>query len=57
MDIPIIIFLVTILIYVPLAGSLLYVWWKYGKGEKRVALVRGVFLLGSVALFWGMLFI
>jgi TRAP-type C4-dicarboxylate transport system permease large subunit len=51
----IIILFVTIAIYIPLAGVLLYVWWKHGKGEVGVTIARAIFLLGSVFLFLYML--
>lgn len=51
MDGAVIIFLLTLAIYIPLAGTLLYVWWKHGKDEKGIALARIIFLTGSVALF------
>ena len=44
------IFILTLVAYVPLAIVLLYVWWKYGKGEIGVSIARTVFLLGSGAL-------
>ena len=55
MDIPIIIFAITLLIYIPLAGIVLYVWHKHGKGEPMVMLARVIFILGSLALFGYML--
>lgn len=51
MDGAIIILFITVALYIPLAGVLLYIWWKHGKGEKGVALARIVFLLGSLVLF------
>jgi hypothetical protein len=51
----IIILFVTIAIYLPIAGVLLYVWWKHGKGEKGVMLARIIFLIGSALLFMYML--
>ena len=51
MDGAIIIIFLTLVIYIPLAGILLYVWWKYGKGEMGVRIARVVFLLGSFGLF------
>lgn len=51
MNIPIIIFITTIVVFVPLAGALLYVWWKYGKNEKGIAIARLVFVTGTVFLF------
>ena len=50
MDIPLIIFVLTLVIYLPLAGVLLYVWWKYGKGEVWVSIARVTFLVGSFLL-------
>ena len=51
MDGAIIIIFLTLVIYIPLAGILLYVWWKYGKGEMGVRIAIVVFLLGSFGLF------
>ncbi|MBP6948529.1 MAG: hypothetical protein KBB50_00440 [Candidatus Pacebacteria bacterium] len=55
MDISIIIFCITIAFYLSTSGVLLYVWWKYGKDEKGVALARVVYLTGSLFLFMYML--
>jgi len=55
--IPTIIFAIALIVYLPLAGSLLYVWWKYSKGEIKVSIARIVFLLGSFFLFWLMIII
>ena len=57
MVIDVIIFLLTVLIYIPLASILLYVWWKYGKDEPAVKLARRVYLLGSAVLFLFLIFI
>lgn len=48
---PIIIFILTVAFYIPLAGSLLFVWWKFGSGEIKVALARLIFLIVSFSLF------
>lgn len=45
-----IIFFGTLVIYLPLAGVLLYVWWKHGKDEKAVVYARIIFLFGSFGL-------
>ena len=37
MDGALIILFTTLVIYIPLAGILLYVWWKFGKNEKGVS--------------------
>lgn len=50
-----IIFGLTMLMYIPLAGLLLFVWWKHGKGEKGVVFACSIFLLGSIALLLYML--
>ena len=50
-----IIFLLTLVTYIPLAIVLLYVWWKYGKGEIGVSIARAVFLAGSFALIFYMI--
>jgi len=55
--IPTIIFSIAMVIYLPLAGSLLYVWWKYSKGEIKVSIARIIFLFGSLFLFWLMIII
>lgn len=46
------IFALTLITYLPLAGILLYVWWKYGKGDLGVSLARTVFLAGSLLLLF-----
>lgn len=46
------IFILTLLVYVPLAVVLLYVWWKYGKGEVGVSVARALFLSGSLLLIF-----
>lgn len=55
MDISIIILCITLALYIPMTGVLLYVWWKYGKGEKVVSIARTVYLVGSLFLFMYML--
>jgi heme/copper-type cytochrome/quinol oxidase subunit 2 len=57
MSVDSIIFLTTLVITLVLAGALLYVWWKYGKEEKGVALARVVYLTGLLLLFGYMLLI
>ena len=52
---PMMVLIFTVAIYVPLAGVLLYVWWKHGKDEKGVMIARTVFLVGSLLLFMYML--
>ena len=49
--IELIIFLLTVLIYLPIAGILLYVWWKHGKYEPAVKIARLVYISGSILLF------
>lgn len=51
MDGSIIILFITVALYIPLAGTLLYIWWKHGKEESGVAVARIIFLLGSLFLF------
>jgi hypothetical protein len=46
------IFALTLLTFLPLAGILLYVWWKFGKGDLGVSLARTIFLAGSLVLFF-----
>lgn len=50
-----IIFLLTLVVYIPLSAVLLYVWWKYGKEEAGVSIARAVFLAGSFALIFYMI--
>jgi hypothetical protein len=52
---PVIVLFFTVAIYIPLAGVLLYVWWKHGKDEKGITIARIVFLVGSLLLFLYML--
>ncbi len=52
---PVIIFLVTLLFYAPMAFTLLYVWHKFGQGERAVTLAKMSYLLGSGVLFLGMI--
>lgn len=51
MIIDLIIVALTVLIYIPLAGILLYVWWKNGKGERAVVIARRIYLTVSAFLF------
>jgi hypothetical protein len=55
MNIKIIIFFISLLVYIPLSGVLLYVWHKYGKFEAKVFLARIIFLIGSVCIIGYML--
>lgn len=55
MDGVIIMFILALVAYIPLATVLLYVWWKYGKGEIGVSIARSVFLIGSGAVLIYML--
>lgn len=50
MDGAFLIFILTLVVYVPLAIVLLYIWWKYGKGETGVTIARSIFLGGSLVL-------
>lgn len=49
------IFLLALVAYIPLAAVLLYVWWKYGKGERGVSIARAVFLAGSIGFIFYMI--
>ena len=51
MDGRLIIFLGSLIVYIPIAGVLLYVWWKHGKDEMAVTQARIIFLAGSLGLF------
>ena len=51
MDGALLILLLTVVTYIPLAAALLLIWWKYGKGESMVSLARVIFLCGSFVLF------
>ncbi len=55
MDVTLIIFILSLIVYIPLAGVLLYVWWKHGKHERVVNFARLIFLLGSFGLFFYMI--
>jgi hypothetical protein len=46
------IFFLTLLTYIPLASVLLFIWWKYGRGELGVSIARTVFLAGSLGLIF-----
>lgn len=50
-----IIFVLTLITYIPLSIVLLYVWWKYGRNEAAVSIARSVFLAGSFALIFYMM--
>jgi hypothetical protein len=52
MDGALLIFILTLITYIPLAWVLLYVWWKYGKGESGVSVARVIFLAGSCVLIF-----
>ncbi len=53
----VIIFLTTLLIYVPMAGILLYVWQKFGTGDPGVRSAKVTYLVGSLFIFGIMFFI
>lgn len=55
MNATLIIFILTLVTYLPLAGVLLYVWWKYGKGEVGVSIARTVFLAGSLVILFSII--
>ncbi len=57
MHISVILFLTTLIIYIPMAGILLYVWYKFGKGDGGVRVARSVYLAGSVFILGVMFFI
>lgn len=57
MHISVILFLITLLIYIPMAGILLYVWYKFGKEDGGVRVSRMVYLTGSLFVFGVMFFI
>ncbi len=57
MDGAFLIFILTVITYIPLATALLFVWWKYGKAEPMVSIARVTFLCGSFVLFGYMLII
>jgi hypothetical protein len=50
-----IIFILTLVTYIPLSIVLLYVWWKYGRNETGVSVARAVFLAGSLSLIFYMI--
>lgn len=47
----VLIFILTIVVFVPCAGVLLYVWHKYGSDEHAVTVARTTFILGVIAIF------
>lgn len=51
MDPRILILIGALIVYVPLAGLLLYVWYKYGKHENAIKKAAAIFLAGSLFLF------
>jgi hypothetical protein len=57
MNAALLIAVVSLVVYIPLASALLYTWWKYGKGEKGVSLARAIFLTGSFLLLTSLVFI
>lgn len=57
MDGTLLIFIFAIMAYLPLAGVLFYIWWKYGKGEVGVSIARTIFIVGSCVIIFSMLFI
>lgn len=57
MHISVILFLITLLIYIPMAGILLYVWYKFGKDDNGVRIARVIYLTGSLFIFGVMFFI
>lgn len=52
MDGALLIFILALIAYIPLACALLYVWWKYGSRERGVSIARTVFLTGSFLLIF-----
>lgn len=56
MHISVILFLITLLIYIPMAAVLLYVWHKYGQGDKGVRFARTVYISGSLLILLYMIF-
>lgn len=57
MHLSVIIFILTLVIYIPLAGVLLYVWHKFGRGDKGVRLAQTIYLLGSFMILGYMIFV
>ena len=57
MNISLILFLATVVIYIPMAGVLLYVWHKFGQGDGGVQKARIFYLVGSFSIVLFMLFI
>ena len=57
MDGTLLIFICALMAYLPLAGVLFYIWWKYGKGEVGVSVARTIFIAGSFLIIFSMLFI
>jgi uncharacterized membrane protein len=40
--------LAVIVVFLPLIGVLLYVWHKYGKGDRYVLLAQVIFVVGII---------
>ena len=55
MDPSIIIFCGTLIVYIPIASVLVYVWYKYGDSNPAVKTMRIIFLIGSFVLVATML--
>ncbi len=45
-----ILFTFILIVFIPLIGSLLYVWWKYGKNEEWIKVARGIYMAGVTLL-------
>ncbi len=57
MSISSILFLLTVVISLPMSGVLFYVWHKFGRGDKGVAIARAVYVVGSFFIVATMLFL
>lgn len=41
---------VILVVYVPIAFAFFYVWFRYGRGDRAVAVARALFAVVSIAL-------
>ncbi len=57
MNLSVAVFLFTVVVFVPMALVLLYVWHKFGKGDGGVQIARVVYILGSFTILASMIFI
>ncbi|MBP6888446.1 MAG: hypothetical protein KBC21_01965 [Candidatus Pacebacteria bacterium] len=57
MNLSVALFLFTVVVSLPMSGVLLYVWYKFGKGDKGVQIARVVYVLGLFTILFTMIFV